>query len=90
MNGVMKLSIHDNLSKLVYLFISFFRSIADQLKNGQSVSAELYDEVTIYFSDIVGFTSLSSSSTPMEVVDLLNDLYIMCDGIIALHGVYKV
>ena len=44
------------------------RKIADDLKQGKSIAAENFEEVTIYFSDIVQFTKLASESSPSEVV----------------------
>ena len=50
-------------------------SIADKLSKGVTVDPEFYESSTIFFSDIVGFTSLAAISAPIDIVTLLNDLY---------------
>ena len=64
--------------------------IAKQLIAGKSVHPEYYDSCTVYFSDIVGFTSMSANATPLQIVKFLNDLYTSFDNIISVFDCYKV
>lgn len=59
----------------VLLYQMMPKTVAEQLKRQQNVEAEYFNSVTLFFSDIVGFTSLSAKSTPMQVVEMLNALY---------------
>ncbi|XP_041377423.1 uncharacterized protein LOC121389840 [Gigantopelta aegis] len=64
--------------------------VAKELHGGGRVDPESFDCVTIFFSDIVGFTTIAQYSTPLQVVALLNDLYSMFDRILDRYNVYKV
>ena len=43
------------------------KSIAEQLKNNEAVATESFQEATILFADIVGFTALTAGSSPEQV-----------------------
>ena len=43
------------------------KSVADQLKRNEVVTAETFSEATIFFSDIQGFTQISARSSPIQV-----------------------
>ncbi|KAF8354193.1 hypothetical protein PRIPAC_95816 [Pristionchus pacificus] len=74
----------------ILLYRMLPKQVADRLKFGQSVEPETFECVTIFFSDVVSFTTLAARSTPIQVVDLLNNLYTTFDSIIDEHDVYKV
>lgn len=55
-----------------------------------SLIAETHDNVSILFSDIVGFTSYAASISPNEVVQFLSALYTCLDLLTDKHHVLKV
>lgn len=66
------------------------KNIANDLKLGKTVQAESYENVTIFFSDIVGFTRISAAGTPIDVVKMLNLMYTTFDDVASRFDVYKV
>ena len=65
-------------------------SVFEQLKKGKQVQPETFKEATLFFSDIEGFTSIAGLATPMEIISLLNRLYMFFDNVIVKYDVYKV
>ena len=79
-----------------FLFLFFsLRSLQSfrtnqSLFSGQTIEAKTHDDVTMLFSDIVGFTSICSTATPMMVINMLEDLYNQFDAFCGQLDVYKV
>ncbi|KAI6230046.1 Guanylate cyclase [Aphelenchoides fujianensis] len=74
----------------ILLYRMMPKAAADALKVGQSVNPELYETATVFFSDIVGFTILASKSSPLQIINFLNDVYTLADNVIDSHDAYKV
>nr|CAD7576366.1 unnamed protein product [Timema californicum] len=51
---------------------------------------QMFNSVSILFSDVVTFTEICSRITPMEVVSMLNAMYSIFDTLTERNGVYKV
>ena len=64
--------------------------IADRLKDGETTIADQFDDVTVMFADIVGFTPYSAGVSPTELVDMLNRLFSEFDALTELYGLEKI
>jgi class 3 adenylate cyclase/HAMP domain-containing protein len=65
-------------------------TIAERLKHDPKEIAEHFEDVTILFSDIVGFTPISSKMPPLELVKLLNHMFSTFDKLAEKHGLEKI
>ncbi|KAJ8951007.1 hypothetical protein NQ318_006391 [Aromia moschata] len=76
--------------ELLYQMIP--KQVADRLRKGENPidTCEMFDRVSILFSDVVTFTEICSRITPMEVVSMLNGMYSIFDKLTERNRVYKV
>ena len=68
----------------------FPKHVAEALVAGRKIAPESKEVVTIFFSDIVGFTTISSTLPPEKVSFMLDRLYQKFDELSYLNGVFKV
>ncbi|GEM_PF-1505163 len=64
--------------------------IAEQIRQGQQTVVKRFEEVSILFADIVGFTILSEKLSPQKVVDILNGLFSKFDDLTDKYQLEKI
>jgi len=69
---------------------NFPQHIAEAIQTGRKIEPEHHDIVTIYFSDIVGYTDMCSILTPVKISDLLDRLYNKFDALSDKYEVFKI
>jgi adenylate cyclase len=65
-------------------------AIASRLKCSTGIIADRYDDASVLFADITGFTARASHTSPLEVVDLLNTVFTAFDELVEKHGLEKI
>jgi len=66
------------------------KEIAAILKNESRTIADHYNEASVLFADMVGFTPLSAELPPVEMVELLNEVFSFFDSLLDKYGVEKI
>jgi len=66
------------------------QAVAQRLKENPSVIADHFNSTTLLFTDIVGFTKISESLTPSEVVGLLNQIFSTFDDLAEKYKLEKI
>ncbi|NEP06037.1 MAG: response regulator [Okeania sp. SIO2G4] len=65
-------------------------AIAQRLKQGEETIADSFNEVTVLFADLVGFTKISANLSPAELVELLNNIFSVFDELADKYGLEKI
>jgi len=78
-----------NLSNTL-LYSMLPQNVADLLRRGETYEPMNHEDVTLFFSDVVGFTEMAAELAPWEVIDMLNILYTVMDFLNERFGLYKV
>ena len=66
------------------------KEIAAILKIESRTIADNYEEASVLFADMVGFTPLSAELPPVEIVELLNEVFSYFDSLLDTYNVEKI
>ena len=73
------------------LLLSIFpKSIAQKLRDSNQSVADSFDNITVIFADIVGFTELSSALSPTELVQMLDEVFSEFDNLVEKYSIEKI
>jgi guanylate cyclase len=64
--------------------------IAARLRRSDDMIADFFEEASILFADVVGFTPMSAEMTPSETVELLNEVFSVFDDLVEQAGLEKI
>jgi hypothetical protein len=79
--------LHERHSLLIHSMLP--EKVVNHLELGGGTYAESFETVTVLFADIVQYTVVCSALSPLQVVQLLDDLYSRFDKLVLARGVYK-
>jgi guanylate cyclase len=66
------------------------KEISEALKAGPRTIAAHHDAASILFADVVNFTPMAATMTPLRLVDLLNDVFQCFDELVEKYGLEKI
>lgn len=64
--------------------------VAQRLKNGENPIVDQFEEATVMFADLVGFTGMFDRQQPKEIVQVLNEIFSALDALSERHGLEKI
>lgn len=65
-------------------------SVAEELKNHGKSEPQNFNDVTVFFSDIVGFTDCAGNMEPKELIEELNELFTAFDEIMEKNSCERI
>ena len=66
------------------------KNIADEIKTNGKVEPKYFDEASIMFCDLVGFTKLTETLPPKTLVELLDQIFCKFDSIAIKYDIEKI
>jgi class 3 adenylate cyclase len=83
--------LEDEKEKFERLLLNILpQQIVGRLNSGETIIADRFDDVSVLFSDLVGFTEISSELAPTQLVSYLNGLFSDFDAVARELGVEKI